>query len=72
MINRQTLVSSLAKKSEGNHRLIQSFTLTEDDPEISYDNKHELNIEDWKKQMNPIGFFECCEISPDGTQQSPG
>ncbi|XP_017476468.1 PREDICTED: TBC1 domain family member 23-like [Rhagoletis zephyria] len=44
----------------------------EEDPDVAYENKHELNLEEWKKQMNPIGFFECCEISADGTQQTPG
>lgn len=36
--------------------------------EIKFDNRQEVNIEEWKKKMNPIGFFECYEIISDGTQ----
>jgi len=42
-----------------------------EDVEMNFENKQEINIDEWKKELSPIGFFECCEISPEGAQ-TPG
>ena len=47
------------------------FSFVDDEDENNLECENEIDLEEWKRNINPIGYFECFKINSDASQ-TPG